>query len=150
MKTGINKNRQPCEVIETKAINNHCIITMGKKIFVLEDDEGIRDVIEILLTEELYEFYGFSTVKDFNKGDDKSADLYLLDIMLPDGNGIEVCNALKKQASTANIPVLMMSANSSKTHVELSCSSDGFIAKPFNISDLLSKVDLTLQGHIKL
>lgn len=114
---------------------------MGKRICVLEDDEDIRQVIEILLNEEAYEVTGFASVSDFLKGGKgRMPDLFLLDVMLPDGNGIDVCGMLKSAEQTKNIPVLMMSAHSSKTLVEQSCSSDGFVAKPFDIDELLGKI----------
>ena len=118
---------------------------MRKKICVLEDDEGIREIIVMLLAEEDYEVRGFASVAEFMNNSGKPvADLFVLDIMLPDGNGIEVCSRLKKNKNTQHIPVLMMSANSSKMEVECSCNAQGFVAKPFDIYDLIDKVHLTI------
>lgn len=120
---------------------------MGKRICVLEDDDAIREVIEILLNEEAYEVTGFASVSDFVKGGKgRMPDLFLLDVMLPDGNGIDVCEMLKSAEQTRNIPVLMMSAHSSKVLVEQKCSSDGFVAKPFDINELLTKVDRAIMA----
>jgi len=114
---------------------------MGKKICLLEDDQGIKDIIELLLTEEEYEVNGFSNVKDFMAfGDKSSQNLYLLDVKLPDGNGIEVCEMLKRNVDTKNIPVMMMSAHAALSEMKNQCRAEDFIAKPFDIFDLLKRV----------
>lgn len=118
---------------------------MGKKICILEDDEAILEVIGLLLAGEAYEVSGFASVSDFikgNKGD--LPDLFLLDVMLPDGSGIDVCGLLKSSSLTRHIPVLMMSAHSSKSQIQLSCEAQGFVSKPFDIYDLLEKVELAM------
>ncbi|WP_316797696.1 response regulator transcription factor [Pedobacter frigidisoli] len=114
---------------------------MGKRICVLEDDDDIREVIEMLLNEEAYEVTGFASVSDFVKGGKGlMPDLFLLDVMLPDGNGIDVCEMLKSGEHTAYIPILMMSAHSTDELVKESCRADGFVAKPFDIDELIRKV----------
>jgi DNA-binding response OmpR family regulator len=120
---------------------------MKKNIYVLEDDEGIREVIVLLLSEEDYEVHEFANISEFMKADERSlADLFLLDIKLPDGNGIDVCSRLKSNQATKNVPVLMMSAHASKKEVECSCKAQGFVAKPFDIYNLLNKVSLILNA----
>jgi DNA-binding response OmpR family regulator len=115
---------------------------MGKKICLLEDDEGIREIIEMILTDEQYEVYGFSNVKDFMAFKDKGTqDLYLLDVRLPDGNGLNVCDGLKNDEATKHIPILMMSANAGLNEMKRSCKAEDFITKPFDIFDLLKRVD---------
>ncbi|WP_316762389.1 PleD family two-component system response regulator [Pedobacter aquatilis] len=119
---------------------------MAKRVYLLEDDEGIRDVVSMLLKEENYEVESFQNVNEFMSRDHhQKADLFILDVMLPDGNGIDVCTLLKNSDSTRKIPVLMMSANANKNQVELSCSAEGFVAKPFDIHSLLNKVAMTLK-----
>ncbi len=119
---------------------------MGKKICLLEDDEGIREIIEMILTDEQYEVYGFSNVKDFMAFEDKgSQDLYLLDVRLPDGSGLMVCDDLKNDEVTKSIPIMMMSAHASLSEMKHNCRAEDFIAKPFDIFDLLKKVDRQLR-----
>lgn len=119
---------------------------MGKKICLLEDDEGIREIIEMILTDEQYEVYGFSNVKDFMAFEDKgSQDLYLLDVRLPDGSGLMVCDDLKNNDVTKGIPIMMMSAHASLGEMKHNCKAEEFIAKPFDIFDLLKKVDQQLR-----
>ncbi|WP_025144274.1 response regulator transcription factor [Pedobacter jeongneungensis] len=114
---------------------------MGRRICILEDDENIREIITILLSEENYEVTAYASIADFAaRSTEYIPDLFLLDVMLPDGSGIDVCGLLKTTQHTMNIPVLMMSANSSKRLIELSCQADGFVPKPFDIYELLDKV----------
>ncbi|KQM77884.1 hypothetical protein ASE74_15910 [Pedobacter sp. Leaf216] len=117
---------------------------MAKKIYVLEDDPDIRSIIEMILIDEEYEVMSFSTINEFMQDKHEHADLFLLDIRLPDGNGINVCEALKKGFNTKKVPVLMMSAHSSQTEVENSCSAQGFIAKPFDINYLINQVGYSI------
>jgi len=118
----------------------------GKRICVLEDDDDIREIINVLLKEEKYQVSGFASVSDFIRGGKGGGpDLFLLDVMLPDGNGVDVCSMLKSDNLTQNIPVLMMSANSSELEVANSCKAHGFVAKPFDIYDLISKVAKVLE-----
>jgi len=112
---------------------------MAKKIYILEDDEGIKDIIERILTLELYEVQSFSSVTDFWLADHHQVDLYLLDVMLPDGNGLNICRELKAiQGRSA--PVLMMSAHADLSNVRQDYDAEDFITKPFGISVLLEKV----------
>ncbi|TCD12071.1 response regulator [Pedobacter frigidisoli] len=120
---------------------------MGKRVCVLEDDPGIREIIEFLLSEENYEVSGYSNINDFMLNAKNAApDLFLLDVMLPDGSGLDVCSLLKSSASTKNIPVLMMSAHAGLSEIKNNCQAQGFIAKPFDIYDLLKRVDQQLQA----
>lgn len=113
---------------------------MNKKIYVLEDDEGIRDVIEILLNLESYEVQSFPTIKEFRSANHNDADLFLLDVMLPDGDGLCICRELKEASATAGIPVLLMSAHAALDVLHTDYGAVDFIFKPFNIDELLQKI----------
>ncbi|RYZ15371.1 MAG: response regulator transcription factor, partial [Sphingobacteriales bacterium] len=67
---------------------------MRKSITILEDDRDIRELCTFLFTEEGYAVQSFATVGEFDKAK-ATTDLFLLDIQLPDGNGLKVCDALK-------------------------------------------------------
>jgi len=115
---------------------------MAKSVCVLEDDEAIREVIMLLLKDENYNVVGYANIKDFNQyAINSMPDLFLLDIMLPDGSGIDLCTGLKTSDATKNIPVLMMSAHARAAEVSAICNAQGFISKPFDIDDLLRRVD---------
>ena len=113
---------------------------MSKRIFLLEDDEGIRDVIELILGLEDYEVVSFETVTTFMEANINDVpDLFILDVMLPDGNGMDVCAELK--SINNNIPVLMMSAHASAEDISINCAANDFMAKPFDLNKLLEKVN---------
>jgi len=112
---------------------------MRKQIVLVEDDLDIRELIELILTEADYEVISFDRIRDFkNSMQGQHPDLILLDIMLPDGNGIDLCQELKSDEYMRRIPVVLMSANYS--NIPDDCGAEGFIAKPFDINDLVSRI----------
>ena len=114
---------------------------MVKRIYLLENDEGITEVLQLLFSGAGYEVSAFSSVNAFVDGvDAHAADLFLLDVMLPDGNGIEVCNYLKSLEKTRHVPVIMMSAHADRYDIRRGCAAENFIKKPFDIYDLLRLV----------
>ena len=121
---------------------------MPKKICILEDDADIREVITLVLEGEDYEVYAFSDVSSFMaRKIVNEPDLYLLDIRLPDGNGLEVCKFLRSGEKTGHIPIIMMSAHERIEQMKLQCTADDFIAKPFDIYQLLGRVNQALLAN---
>lgn len=119
-----------------------------KNILVIEDNHAILDVITLILQSEAYK------VEGLNKGANMMAhidafnpDLMILDIMLPDGDGRELLTQLRNNEKTANIPVLMISAKyTAETIQHGEHKPNGFLAKPFDIDDLLDKIEGILAG----
>lgn len=112
-----------------------------KTICILEDNENIKEVLEILLESENYDVESCTNVSDFyNKTKSLRTDLFILDIMLPDGSGIDVCNFLKEKAEFSKIPVIMMSANTDSIKTNKRCRPNAFISKPFDLDTVLAKV----------
>jgi DNA-binding response OmpR family regulator len=110
-----------------------------KEIFIVEDDDGIRELIEFLLVSEQYAVKTFPSAKAFNKIVPKETpDPFLLDIMLPDGNGLDLCNKLKKNNVTSDIPIVLMSAHADLNRT--TCEADDFITKPFDVDELLKRI----------
>jgi DNA-binding response OmpR family regulator len=113
-----------------------------KRILVIDDNQEILNVIQILLEMEGYD------VKCKSTGDEAietvftlNPNLILLDIMLGQHDGREICKDLKSNAGTKHIPIIMISASHSLYDGnEKVCSADDFIAKPFDINDLVAKV----------
>jgi len=118
---------------------------MAKRIYVLEDDNGISEIVQIVLEMEGHQVTCFADVSGFN-AEKGVPDLYLLDIMLPDGNGLEVSAALAKDPVTAHIPVLIMSAHTNVSEISNWPGEKHFIAKPFDIYELTEKVATLLKG----
>ncbi|MCI3936417.1 response regulator [Chryseobacterium aahli] len=118
-----------------------------KTIFIVEDETGIRDALQLLLSFENYDVRSFSTVEAFNNRDQSVVpDIFILDVMLPDGLGTDLCNQLKEAPETSNIPVMIISAHAKAENVTQSCQADEFIPKPFDIDDVLVKIEkLTTQ-----
>ncbi|SDS33180.1 Response regulator receiver domain-containing protein [Gillisia sp. Hel1_33_143] len=115
-----------------------------KKIYLVEDDHALRELISFLLMDKDYEVEAFANAKSFkNKISTADADLILLDIMLPDGNGIDLCKLVKATSNTKDIPVLLMSAHANPSIANDSGAND-FIAKPFNVDDLYMHVQKNL------
>lgn len=112
---------------------------MRKRIIILEDDLDIRDMIEYLLVEENFEVVCYDRAAKFWKGmETEKADLILLDIMLPDGNGLNICEQLKASDKTAMIPIVIMSAHHNRLTKD--CPAEDFITKPFNVGDFVSRI----------
>ncbi|NII83677.1 response regulator transcription factor [Pedobacter sp. SG908] len=113
---------------------------MRKYILVVEDNSDIREIVYLLLSED-YEVHFCEDATTFrNTIFKKRPDAVILDVMLPDGNGIDLCCEIKSDYRTGHIPVLMMSANSSLEEIKKKCNADDFIPKPFNIDHFINKV----------
>ena len=114
---------------------------MRKCIYIVEDNEDIREILDYLLTEEHYKVMTYPNVKEFWTQMKKHLpDMVVLDVMLPDGNGIDICAKLKNEHNTYAIPVLMMSANYKIMDLKDRCDAEEFIGKPFDINNFVSKV----------
>lgn len=107
---------------------------MKKSIYLVEDDKEIRELIRLVLEPLDVEISFFETVTDFKKQFGVlKPDLLVLDVMLPDGSGVDICESVKSCSETADIPVLIMSAVEQNRISAETCHADGFIAKPFDI-----------------
>lgn len=114
---------------------------MKKRIHILEDDKDIGFIIEFLLRDEGYELQLSSTFKEMkSKLKDSIPDLFILDVMLPDGNGIEICHDLKHDIFTKHIPVIVMSANVRSKQMSETAAPDDYISKPFDLDDIENRI----------
>ena len=112
-----------------------------KTVFILEDNRNIREVLEILFQNENYHVISSQDTKEFyNTFENSLPDLFLLDVMLPDGSGIDVCNFLKQTSLFCRIPVIIMSAHAEEYATTAQCRADAFISKPFDLDRMLEKV----------
>ena len=121
---------------------------MIKHILAVEDDESIREVLEYILNDSGYEVNSFATAQDFfMRIEASNPDLIILDINLPDGDGRELCKAIKSNVRTKKIPVIMMSASLNISEILKESGANDFIPKPFNIDSFLNHVDIQLKGN---
>ncbi|MFN0256683.1 response regulator transcription factor [Pedobacter ureilyticus] len=111
---------------------------MKKEITILEDDQDIREICTYLFSAEGYSVNSYGTISSFKRST-ANPDIYLLDIRLPDGNGMDVCKSIKDNPILAKIPIIMMSAHLDASTVSSQCSAEEFIYKPFHITDLLDR-----------
>lgn len=114
---------------------------MRNYIHIVEDDEDIRYIIEYILTDMGYTIQVSETIAAFKKELKQNLpDMILLDVMLPDGNGLDLCSELKTDIKLSPIPILIMSAHTTEIEVlQLACAQD-FISKPFDLEELIIKV----------
>ncbi len=121
---------------------------MMKQIYVVEDDQDIRQIIEIILESEGYKVKLFPDISSFHAATtDNIPDLYLLDVMLPDGNGLELCKEIRTTLKTKDIPIIVMSAHASEDVVFKQCSANDFISKPFDLHDILFRIKKQITLH---
>lgn len=115
---------------------------MQKLIQIIEDDEDIRDVIEFILQESEYEVNVASNAKEFKINLlNTLPDLILMDVRLPDGNGLELCRKLKQSIETRHIPVIIISAHATAEESSKLAMADDFVAKPFDLDDLVKLIE---------
>ncbi|MFD0792914.1 PleD family two-component system response regulator [Mucilaginibacter litoreus] len=111
-----------------------------KHIMIADDDPGIVDAVEMILEFEGYAVSSTvdgSTVLDMKQ---ELPDLLLLDIWMSGEDGRDICRKLKTEPATKNIPVIMISASRDIERSAFDAGADDFLAKPFEMEVLLSKI----------
>ncbi|MBQ3666204.1 MAG: response regulator transcription factor [Lachnospiraceae bacterium] len=119
-----------------------------EQIYIVEDDKNILEIEMYALKSAGYEVTGFERASEFyEKLDITVPDLILLDIMLPDEDGLHVLRRIREDDRIANIPVIMVTAKSSEidTVKGLDLGADDYITKPFGIMELISRVKALLR-----
>lgn len=121
-----------------------------KNVLVIEDNHAILDVITLILQSESYKVNGLNKSADMMLHIDQfRPDLIILDIMLPDGDGRDLLKTLRSDKKTEHIPVLMISARYTEQNVQHGeFKPNGFLAKPFDIDELLDRIEGILAGKI--
>ncbi|MBO9675624.1 MAG: response regulator [Sphingobacteriaceae bacterium] len=115
----------------------------AKLVYILEDDPDISEIVAFILTDAGYDTKEYGTAALFQAAiSERLPDIIILDVLLPDGNGLEICKQLQKAENTSKIPILMMSANRTKREIEESGCNADFISKPFDIDHFRQQVDL--------
>ena len=117
-----------------------------KRILAVDDDSDILEVLQFILEDSGYEV---DTLNDghylFEKIKDHTPDLILLDVMLGGLDGRELCKNVKSRDETHDIPVILVSASHNlKDTLSQKGAPDAFIAKPFDINELLDTIKMQL------
>ena len=118
------------------------------KVFVIEDDEDIREIVIYALGSAGFDADGFETGDEFFTAIETGLPtLVLLDIMLPQDDGLTILKRLRSMPKTKTLPVIMLTAkNSEYDKVKgLDMGADDYISKPFGVMELLSRVNAVLR-----
>ena len=121
---------------------------MSRVIYYVEDDDSIRELVVYALQTSGFQVMGFENAALFYRQMKvQLPDLILLDIMLPDEDGVSVLKHLRKERDTMLIPVIMMTAKSSEYDKVLGLDSgaDDYITKPFGVMELISRVKAVIR-----
>ena len=121
-------------------------------IYLVEDDDSIRELVLYTLHTTGFEAEGFRNAADFWQALEKELpQLVLLDIMLPDEDGLQILKRLRAGAETADLPVMMLTAKSSEYDrvVGLDSGADDYMPKPFGMMELVSRVRALLRRAAK-
>lgn len=115
---------------------------MSKKILVIEDDEDILTILNIIFEEEGFEVVLFNTGTTAAHIKLIHPDLILLDVRIAGYNktGAEICAEIKSNPNFPKIPVLLVSAEADIRQLAKSCGADGYVSKPFDISEVILQV----------
>lgn len=115
------------------------------KIVVIEDDAVMRKLFAKTLAAEGYEFHAATNAGDgLRLCAEQKPDLILLDVHLPDGNGIEICGKIKEDPKLRHIPVLIVTGEAisiEERMTGLESGADDYILKPFNPKELTARVN---------
>jgi DNA-binding response OmpR family regulator len=115
-------------------------MVMAKKILVADDDPAILDAIRMILEMEEYDVSTSVDGETIYKMENEYPDLLLLDIWMSGEDGRDICRFLKSNPKTKNIPVILISASRDIMKSAKEAGADDFLAKPFEMDDLLNKV----------
>ena len=122
-------------------------------IYIVEDDVNIREIETFSLKNSGYTVMDFECAKDFyHKLSDKVPDLILLDIMLPDEDGLEILRKLRKNPETRKVPIIMVTAKTTEIDKVkgLDSGADDYLTKPFGVMELISRVKALLRRSMNM
>ncbi|HEV2199565.1 MAG TPA: response regulator transcription factor [Bryobacteraceae bacterium] len=116
-----------------------------KKIVLIEDDADLFRLVQYNLEKEGFQFTGLQTGKGaLDLCRRERPDLIILDVMLPDSDGLEICKAIRAHPELAHIPVIFLTARASETDriVGLELGANDYIVKPFFIRELIARIKI--------
>ncbi len=123
------------------------------RIYVVEDDRNIQEIETFALQNVGYQVKGFDCAKDFKRGmAEDIPDLVILDIMLPDADGVELLKELRRNVKTEYLPVILVTAKSLEIDKVkgLDSGADDYLTKPFGVMELISRVKALLRRAKKI
>jgi len=118
-----------------------------KKILIVEDEESLLRLESIILTSKGYDVIGVADgIAAIEQISRSIPDLVILDVMLPDMDGLEVCRKIKNDPFTSKVPVIMLTARKGSKDMErgLEAGADAYMTKPFKSAQLIDMIENTL------
>jgi DNA-binding response OmpR family regulator len=146
--SSIEKNRIRVKMNKMTMKNQN--LKDAKTVAAVDDEEDIRELLSIGLAKAGYKVKTFEDGSDFDRYIEKETpDAVLLDMMLPDTDGIEILKSLKSNEKTKNIPVIMLTAKSDETDkiVGLELGADDYVTKPFSLKELAARIKAVLRRN---
>jgi len=121
---------------------------MSKKILLIEDEPDIRKTLEYNLSREGYDVISTSSLAEGrNSLESNSFSLILLDLMLPDGSGLDLCREIKSDKIFSSIPIIILTAKDDEVDkvVGFELGADDYVTKPFSVRELILRVKAVLK-----
>ena len=120
---------------------------MPTKILVIEDEPDIRKTLEYNLSREGYEVAVSGTLQEAKKLLEPSLSLLVLDLMLPDGSGLDLCREIKKNSLLSDIPIIILTAKDDEVDrvVGFELGADDYVTKPFSVRELILRIKAVLK-----
>ncbi len=121
-----------------------------KKILLIEDDADLFALLKYNLEKEGYVFAGSQTGKGaVELCRRERPDLIILDIMLPDSDGLEICKSIRSHPELAALPVIFLTARATETDriVGLELGANDYIVKPFFVRELIARIKIQFRGQ---
>ncbi len=125
---------------------------MLNKVLVIEDEPDIRKTLEYNLSREGYTVEGCGSIEEANTFlENPSYSIILLDLMLPDGSGLDLCKQIKSNPETNETPILILTAKDDEVDkvVGFELGADDYVTKPFSVRELILRVKAILKRNTK-
>ncbi|MDD5021650.1 MAG: response regulator transcription factor [Endomicrobiaceae bacterium] len=124
---------------------------MTKLITIVDDEEDILEALSVFLKKNGYDVNTYTNATDFFKQlKKKTPDLFILDLMLPDMDGYDICKKLKNDPNYSSLPVIMLSAKSEESDkiIGLELGADDYVTKPFSQKELIARIKVILKRNV--
>ena len=124
---------------------------MSQKILIIEDEPDIRKTLEYNISREGYEVISASSLSEARQNlESSSFSLLLLDLMLPDGSGLDLFREIKQDKSKSSMPVIILTAKDDEVDkvVGFELGADDYVTKPFSVRELILRVKAVLKRGV--
>lgn len=125
---------------------------MNELIAIVDDEPDLVELVSLHLKKAGFKVKGFPDAGSFSSFlATTTPDLIILDLMLPDTDGLDICKDLKKKDSSSSIPIIMLTAKSEETDkiLGLELGADDYVTKPFSPKELVARVKVVLRRNIR-